>query len=86
MKRIYFLAIALALVLFGGCSTAVDGGADVNIAKSELSIGLPIGINRTAVDAEGRTSWVEGDTFALWAENATGGFVYNGVEFQMMYY
>ncbi len=86
MKKIYFMAIVAALAMFGGCSTTVDGEGDVNIAKSELSIGLPIGINRTAIDEEGRASWVEGDTFALWAENRTGAHVLNGVNFRMMYY
>ena len=86
MKKIYFMAIVAALAVFGGCSTTVDGEGDVNIAKSELSIGLPIGINRTAIDEEGKASWVEGDTFALWAENRTGALVLNGVDFRMMYY
>lgn len=86
MKKIYSMAIIAALAVFGGCSTTVDGEGDVNIAKSELSIGLPIGINRTAIDEEGKASWVEGDTFALWAENRTGALVLNGVDFRMMYY
>lgn len=86
MKKIYLMAIVAALAVFGGCSTALDGEGDINIAKSELSIGLPIGINRTAIDEEGKASWVEGDTFALWAENKTGALVLNGVDFRMMYY
>ena len=86
MKKIYSMAIIAALAVFGGCSTAVDGEGDINIAKSELSIGLPIGINRTAVDEEGKASWVEGDTFTLWAENRVGVFSLNGVDFRMMYY
>ena len=86
MKKIYSMAIIAALAVFGGCSTTVDGEGDVNIAKSELSIGLPIGINRTAMDEEGKASWVEGDTFTLWAENRVGAFSLNGVDFRMMYY
>lgn len=86
MKKIYSMAIIAALAVFGGCSTAVDGEGDINVAKSELSIGLPIGINRTAVDEEGKASWVEGDTFTLWAENRVGAFSLNGVDFRMMYY
>ena len=76
----------VALALLGGCSKSGGNEAEQVVTKSELSIGLPIGISRTAVDAEGRASWVEGDTFALWAENATGGYIYNAVPFQMMYY
>ena len=76
----------VALALLGGCSKSGGDEAAKVATKSELSIGLPIGISRTAVDAEGRASWVEGDTFALWAENATGGFIYDAVPFQMMYY
>lgn len=76
----------VALALLGGCSKSGGDEAEQVATKSELSIGLPIGISRTAVDAEGRASWTEGDTFALWAENATGGFIYDAVPFQMMYY
>ena len=78
--------VFVAMALLGGCSKLGGNEAEQVATKSELSIGLPIGISRTAVDAEGRASWVEGDTFALWAENATGGFIYDAVAFQMMYY
>ena len=86
MKRFYFVAVFATLALLCGCSKAVDEGKAVEVAKSELSIGLPIGISRTAVDAEGKALWVEGDTFALWAENTTGQLKLEGAEFQMMYY
>jgi hypothetical protein len=86
MKRFYFVAVFATLALLCGCSKAVDEGKAVEVAKSELSIGLPIGISRTAVDDEGKASWVEGDTFALWAENTTGQLKLEGAEFQMMYY
>ena len=78
--------VFVALALLGGCSKLGGNEAEQVATKSELSIGLPIGISRTAVDAEGRASWTEGDTFALWAENATGGYLYDAVEFQMFYY
>lgn len=78
--------VFVALALLGGCSKMGGNEAEQVATKSELSIGLPIGISRTAVDAEGRASWTEGDTFALWAENATGGYLYDAVEFQMFYY
>ncbi len=86
MKKLTFLMAFVALALLGGCSKSGGDEAEQVATKSELSIGLPIGISRTAVDAEGRASWTEGDTFALWAENATGGFIYDAVPFQMMYY
>ena len=86
MKKLTFLMAFVVLALLGGCSKSGGDEAEQVATKSELSIGLPIGISRTAVDAEGGASWVEGDTFALWAENATGGFIYDAVEFQMMYY
>ena len=86
MKKFYFVAVFATLALLCGCSTAVDEGNSVELAKSELSIGLPIGISRTAIDDEGKASWVEGDTFALWAENRTGALKIDGAKFQMMYY
>ena len=86
MKRFYFVAVFATLALLCGCSKAVDGGNGVEVAKSELSVGLPIGISRTAVDDEGKASWVEGDTFALWAENNANELALDGAEFKMMYY
>ena len=85
MKKFYFVAALAILATLYGCTKAEEESCAV-VAKSELSIGLPIGINRTAMNDEGEASWVEGDTFLLWAENATGGFNMNGAEFQMMYY
>lgn len=78
--------VFVAMALLGGCSKLGGNEAEQVATKSELSIGLPLGISRTAIDAEGRASWTEGDTFALWAENATGGYLYDAVEFQMFYY
>ena len=78
--------VFVAMALLGGCSKMGGNEAEQVASKSELSIGLPLGISRTAMDAEGRASWTEGDTFALWAENATGGYLYDAVEFQMFYY
>ena len=86
MKRFYYLAIIAMGLLLGGCSVSDDNSEAVEVAKSQLSIGLPIGISRTTIDAEGRASWVEGDTFSLWAENKTGGFNLSGEKFSMMYY
>ena len=86
MKKFYFVAVLATLALLCGCSNVVEEGNGVEVANAELSIGLPIGINRTAIDAEGNASWADGDTFALWAENRTGGFPLSGAEFSMMYY
>ncbi len=86
MKRIYSIAMFAALALFGSCSTEVDNESNVDIAKSEISIGLPIAVSRTTMNEEGEASWVDGDTFALWAESRTGAFNLNGAEFKMMYY
>ena len=63
-----------------------DNGEVVEVAQTELSVGLPISINRTAIDDEGKASWTEGDTFALWAENNTGIMKMDGAKFSMMYY
>ena len=86
MKRIYSIAMFAALALFSSCSTEVDNESNVDIAKSEISIGLPIAVSRTTINEEGEASWVDGDSFALWAESRTGAFNLNGAEFKMMYY
>ena len=86
MKKFHFVAVVVTLLALVGCTKTVDEGGCVEVAKSELSIGLPIEISRTAMDEDGKASWAEGDTFALWAENRTGGFNLNGADFTMMYY
>ena len=86
MKKFYFVAALASLALLGGCSKIAEESNGVEVAKSELSIGLPIGISRTAMNDEGKASWIEGDTFTLWAQNRTGGFNINGADFTMMYY
>ena len=84
MKKIFLMA-TFATLLLGGCANQV-GENEANVAPTELSVGLPVGISRTAIDDEGRASWIEGDTFALWAENRTGGFALSGADFTMRYY
>lgn len=86
MKKFYFVAVMTALVALGGCSTTDEAEKNGTVAQTTLSIGLPVGVSRTAIDNEGRASWTEGDTFALWAENANGESALNGVNFSMMYY
>mgnify|MGYP003294843054 CR=1 FL=1 len=87
MKKIYFFALIATFAMLTACSKGVDETCNPTInTQSELSIGLPINISRTAIDVDGRASWIEGDSFALWAENRTGGLSLNGAEFKMMYY
>ena len=86
MKRFHFVAILAMFAALLGCSKPAEEGNGVEVAKSELSIGLPIGISRTAIDDNGKASWTEGDTFTLWAENQTGGYSLDGANFTMMYY
>jgi hypothetical protein len=86
MKKFHFVAVLATLAALWSCSKSIDEGINVEVAKSEFSIGLPINISRTAMDNEGKASWVEGDTFTLWAENRTGGFNLSGADFTMMYY
>ena len=86
MKKFYFVAAITALMAFGGCSKSEQEGEVVANAQTKLSIGLPVGISRTAIDAEGRASWAEGDTFALWAENKEGARKMDGAKFSMMYF
>ena len=86
MKKFHFVAVLVTLATLCGCSQAVEENGNVEVAKSELSISLPIGISRTAIDENGKASWAEGDKFALWAENRTGGLALNQAEFSMMYY
>ena len=86
MKKFHFVAVFVTLMALVGCAKSADEGSSVEVAKSELSIGLPINLSRTAIDENGRASWTEGDTFSLWAENRTGGYSLNGANFMMMYY
>ena len=86
MKKFYFVAAITALMAFGGCSKSEQEGEVVANAQTKLSIGLPVGISRTAIDAEGKASWAEGDTFALWAENKEGARKMDGAKFSMMYF
>ena len=84
-----FLSFIVALVLsvgLCGCAKTTEDVCCINVAQAEFAIGLPIEISRTAMSDEGKSSWVEGDTFTLWAENRTGGFNINGADFTMMYY
>lgn len=84
-----FLSFIVALVLsvgLCGCAKTTEDVCCTNVAQAEFAIGLPIEISRTAMSDEGKSSWVEGDTFTLWAENRTGGFNINGADFTMMYY
>ena len=86
MKKFYFAAVITALMTFGGCGKSNQEGEVATNAQAKLSIGLPVGVSRTAIDAEGKASWVEGDTFALWAENKEGARKMEGVKFSMMYF
>ena len=86
MKKFHFVAVFVTLAALLGCSKPIEDGVSTEVAKSELSVGLPINISRTAIDDEGRASWTEGDTFTLWAINRTGGYSLNGANFTMMYY
>ena len=86
MKRFYIVSVIATLALLAGCIRTTDENATVEAAKSELSIGLPIGISRTAIDADGKATWTPGDTFALWAEAADGGYALEALRFRMMYY
>lgn len=86
MKRFYFVAAIAALITLGGCSKSEQRGEVVTTAQTKLSIGLPVEITRTAVDSEGKASWVEGDTFALWAENKEGVRKMDGAKFSLIYF
>ncbi len=87
MKKIYFVATFAILSLLCGCSQKMEGvESEVVATKSELSIGLPIDISRTAIDENGKSSWTEGDSFVLWAQNRVGGFNIVEAEFKLMYY
>lgn len=86
MKRFYIVSVIATLALLAGCIRTTDENATVEAAKSELSIGLPSSISRTAVDDEGRATWIPGDSFALWAEAADGGYALEALRFRMMYY
>ena len=87
MRKIYLIATLAILTLLCGCSQSVEIiDSETVAAKSELSIGLPINISRTAMDDTGKASWTENDSFILWAQNRAGGFNIVEAEFKMMYY
>ena len=88
MRNFYFGATLVTLLsLLCGCSQRVDVvDSEIAATKSELSIGLPISISRTAMDENGKSSWSEGDSFVLWAQNRVGGFNIVEAEFKLMYY
>ena len=87
MRKIYLIATLAILTLLCGCSQGVEIiDSETVAAKSELSIGLPINISRTAMDDTGKASWTENDSFILWAQNRAGGFNIVEAEFKMMYY
>ncbi|MBE6212047.1 MAG: hypothetical protein E7129_02785 [Rikenellaceae bacterium] len=87
MRKIYLIATLAILTLLCGCSQSVEIiDSETVAAKSELSIGLPINISRTAIDDTGKASWTENDSFILWAQNRAGGFNIVEAEFKMMYY
>lgn len=87
MRKIYLIATLAILTLLCGCSQSVESmESEVVATKSELSIGLPINISRTAMDDTGKASWTENDSFILWAQNRAGGFNIVEAEFKMMYY
>jgi hypothetical protein len=84
-----FLSFIVALVLsvsLCGCTKTTEDVCCTNVAQAEFAIGLPIEVSRTAMSDEGKSSWVEGDTFTLWAENPTGGFNINGADFKLCYF
>ncbi len=88
MRNFYFGATLVTLLsLLCGCSQRVEiVDSEIAATKSELSIGLPISISRTAMDENGKSSWSEGDSFVLWAQNRVGGFNIVEAEFKLMYY
>lgn len=86
MKRLYIVAAFAALAFTTGCVKTTVENNTVDVAEPELSISLPIGISRTAIDNEGRASWTTGDTFALWAEESAGDYALDGLVFKMTYY
>lgn len=85
MKKFYLASALLTLLAVSACSQSEQDEAEVT-PKAELSIGLPVQISRTAIDDEGRASWVTGDSFTLWAENKRGQRVIQAADFTMMYY
>ncbi len=87
MKKIYFVAVFAILASLCGCSKESDqSGAMVEVAQTELTIGLPANTSRTTIGDDGKASWVEGDTFALWAKDEEGNVKLDGVKFSMLYY
>ena len=66
MRKIYLIATLAILTLLCGCSQGVEIiDSETVAAKSELSIGLPINISRTAMDDTGKASWTENDSFIM---------------------
>ena len=87
MKKFHFIvALAIIACLYGCTKTSEEKLCNTKVAQAEFAIGLPIEISRTAMSDEGKASWVDGDTFTLWAKNRTGGFNINGADFKLYYF
>ena len=89
MKKFHFVALLTVFATLCACSNSVEESepqAGVKVEMAELSIGLPIDLSRTAIDAKGKASWVEGDSFGLWAKGSAGEMSLGGASFKMMYY
>ncbi|MBR2326881.1 MAG: hypothetical protein IKA49_05965 [Alistipes sp.] len=85
MRKIYIASAILALVTTFACSKSNDDNDAIVVPSEGVTIGLPVELSRTAVDGE-RASWIEGDTFSLWARNDAGQRVIKAATFTMMYY
>ena len=85
MRKFCLMSALVCMVATLACSKVEDSNEKVVVSKREMAIGLPVQLSRTALNGE-RASWVEGDTFALWAKNDAGQRVIKGAPFTMMYY
>lgn len=86
MRNFYLVAALIGIVATLACSKVEDSNNGIVAPTTEYAIGLPAQLSRTAIDDEGRASWITGDTFTLWAENTYGQKSIKAAEFTMMYY
>lgn len=85
MRKFYLVSLIFCVAATLACSKVEESNKVVEMPNEGVAIGLPVEVSRTAFNGES-ASWVEGDTFSLWAKNDSGQRIIKAAPFEMMYY